>query len=124
MKNLPHVAKVLLTLLVIVSATEILLRTVESKLSGNIAHVLEITELSEKFEQTDEPGLLFLGNSLSNNGIDATLLNSGLDAQGISFPTIEKIVPDATTIWSWSCILRNHIFSLENKPDIVFMGFA
>jgi hypothetical protein len=124
MKNLPHVAKVLLTLFVIVSATEILLRTIENKLSGNIAHALEITELSEKFEQTDEPGLLFLGNSLSNNGIDATLLSSGLDAQGISFATVEKIVPDATTIWSWSCILRNRIYSLENKPDTVFMGFA
>jgi hypothetical protein len=124
MKTLPHVAKVLLALFVIVSATEILLRSAESKLSGNIAHVLEITEQSERFEQTDEPGLLFLGNSLSNNGIDATVLGSGLDAQGINFPIIEKIVPDATTIWSWSCILRNRIYTLENKPDTIFMGFA
>ncbi|MEW8540879.1 MAG: hypothetical protein AB2565_20410 [Candidatus Thiodiazotropha endolucinida] len=115
MKNLPTVAKVLITLAVVVFSAEALLRSIEGSLSGNISHVIEIPELSERFDQSDEPGLLVLGNSLTNNGIDATLLKSGLEAQGLAYPTVEKMVPDATTIWSWSCILRNRIYDLKNR---------
>ncbi|MBW9265595.1 MAG: hypothetical protein K1563_18210 [Candidatus Thiodiazotropha sp. (ex. Lucinisca nassula)] len=124
MKNLPTVAKVLITLAVVLFSAEALLRSVEGSLSGNISHVIEIPELSERFDQTNEPGLLVLGNSLTNNGIDASLLKSGLEAQGLAYPTVEKMVPDATTIWSWSCILRNRIYDLKNKPNTVFIGFA
>ncbi|MBT3029907.1 MAG: hypothetical protein N0E58_10215 [Candidatus Thiodiazotropha endolucinida] len=124
MKNLPTVAKVLITLAVVLFSAEALLRSIEGSLSGNISHVIEIPELSERFDQSDEPGLLVLGNSLTNNGIDATLLKSGLEAQGLAYPTVEKMVPDATTIWSWSCILRNRIYDLKNKPNTVFIGFA
>jgi hypothetical protein len=124
MKTRPSVAKVLFMLVAVLFVTEALLRSGESALSGNIEHVIEISEITERFDQSDKPGLLFLGNSLSNNAIDTSTLRSGLDEQGLSFPTIEKIVPDATTIWSWSCILRNQIFKLDNKPDTVFIGFA
>ncbi|MEW8028327.1 MAG: hypothetical protein AB2792_01210 [Candidatus Thiodiazotropha sp.] len=124
MKNLPTVAKVLITLAVLLFTAEVLLRSVEGSLSGNISHVIEIPELSERFDQTNKPGLLILGNSLTNNGIDAPLLKSGLEAQDLAYSTVEKIVPDATTIWSWSCILRNRIYELRNKPNTVFIGFA
>ncbi|MES9970953.1 MAG: hypothetical protein ABW092_13045 [Candidatus Thiodiazotropha sp.] len=124
MKNLPPVAKTLITLLVILLAAEGLLRSVEGALSGNVAHIVEIPRLAENFNKPDKPGLLILGNSLTNDGIDAPLLQSSMNIQGLAYPTIEKIVPDGTTIWSWSCILRNRIYELPNKPDTVLIGFA
>ncbi|MCM8885155.1 MAG: hypothetical protein LC541_17965 [Candidatus Thiodiazotropha sp.] len=124
MKILQPVTKVLLTLLIVLVVAETLLRLVESHLSGNVAHIQEIPELSAQYDQYSEPGILFLGNSLSNNAIDAPLFRSEMDEQGVVFSVIEKIVPDATTIWSWSCILRNRIFELDNKPNTVFIGFA
>lgn len=124
MKILQPVTKVLLTLFIVLLVAETLLRLVESHLSGNVAHIQEIPELSAQYDQYSEPGILFLGNSLSNNAIDAPLFRSEMDEQGVVFSVIEKIVPDATTIWSWSCILRNRIFELDNKPNTVFIGFA
>ncbi len=124
MKNLPPVAKALIALLVILLAAETLLRSVEGTLSGNVAHIVEIPELADNLNKSNKPGLLILGNSLTNDGIDASQLQSGLNMQGLADSTIEKIVPDGTTIWSWTCILRNRIYELKNKPDTVLIGFA
>jgi len=116
--------RTLLFVLLAVFVSDVLLRSMENMLSGNIAHVNEITELVEDYDSSSDNSLLFLGNSLTNNGVDLPLVNELLPANGIPVGDSTKLVPDATTIWSWSCVLKNHFFNNETSPGVVILGFG
>ena len=52
-------------------------------LSGNIAHVNEIADLVADYDSSHETSLLFLGNSLTNNGVDLPLIDDLLAANRV-----------------------------------------
>ncbi len=81
-----------------------LVRFLEAKVSGNLAHIAEIPQIIDQARQSREPSLLLLGNSLTNNGTDAQFLQSSLQSS-----LVAKITPDATDLWDWQCILRHEV---------------
>lgn len=112
---------VLILAIIVSDAT---LRFTEDSLSGNIEHVNEISGISKKLHSAQQDSMLFLGNSLTNNGVDSQLTRRLLAKSEIDIGPIGKIVPDATSIWSWSCIMDNHFFYQGQNPDIVILGFG
>lgn len=102
---------------------EIGLWALETKLSGNVAHIREIPELAEQLGRSPRPKLLLLGNSLTNNGFDPHLLRDGLKEHGHNV-SVGKITPDATAIWDWLFLYQNTIKKYLTGPATVIVGFA
>jgi hypothetical protein len=95
------------------------LRAVDDRLSGNLAHVAEMPGLFAQLADGQSGGAagrtLFLGNSLTNNGVDPAAFGSA---------TV-KVTPDGTSFWDWQCIVERQLFAHpERKVDRVVMGTA
>ncbi len=116
--------RTLLLVLFAIVLSEAVLRSTENMLSGNIAHVNEISDLVADFSPEKAPSFVFLGNSLTNNGVDVPLVNSVLLKNGVQVGDSTKLVPDATAIWSWSCVLENQFFDNGVGPGTVVLGYG
>jgi hypothetical protein len=114
------VGKVLIFLALGLLISEVLLRSVEKRLSGNLQHIGEIPSLMDEAEASGRPALVVLGNSLVNNGIAAEPLGSLYPAG-----TVIKITPDGTRFWDWQCLIRHQILERRNlKVDTLMLGYA
>lgn len=99
---------------------ELLARVVTPGLSGNLAHVARIPAIVEQAAQASDPAVLLVGNSLTNNGVDADMLTRELPGLHIA-----KVTPDGTSLWDWQCILRHQLLSREDSSvRLVVIGTA
>jgi hypothetical protein len=110
-----------ISLIFIMLFIELMLRSQASNLSGNIRHIRQIPEIASRLNQ-QTPSLLFLGNSLTNNGIDPAVFQARLP--DLKTRIVEKIVPDASSLSDWYCIVSNNIASLDHPPRVLVVGFA
>ena len=114
------IGKVLIIVVLGIVASDLLLRSIETRLSGNLAHVAEIPRLIDAAAATDRPTLLLLGNSLTNNGIAAEPLRAVHGNWSVT-----KITPDGTAFWSWKCILEHQVLDRDDlKLDTLVIGYA
>ena len=104
--------------------SEVTLRSTENLLSDNIAHINEIPELVAEYDPKSEPSFVFIGNSLTNNGVDLRILDEWFLQNSTQIGDSTKLVPDATTIWSWSCVVENQFFDSGITPGHIVLGFA
>jgi len=95
---------------------DLALRAADSRLSGNLAHIGEIPKLIEDLGAKGSPqATLLLGNSLTNNGVDAAAL-----AQPVG-----KVTPDGSSFWDWKCIVEKQLIDHpERKVSRVVLGTA
>ena len=96
------------------------IRLFENDLSGNLNHINEIPDIVERYTQDQRPKILFLGNSLINEAVDVEQLDRDLSGRYL----IDKITPDATSVWDWSMIMNNQVIPSGSNIDYVVMGFA
>ena len=112
--------RVLILIAMGIIASDLTLRAIETRLSGNLAHIAEIPALIDAAAATDRPTLLLLGNSLTYNGIASESLHA-VHAQG----PVTKITPDGTNYWDWQCILEHQVLEREDlKVDTLVLGYA
>ncbi len=92
------------------------LRATDQRLSGNLAHIGEIPALvGDLGSQGSAQATLLLGNSLTNNGVDAAAL-----AQPVG-----KVTPDGSSFWDWKCIVEKQLLDHpERKVSRVVLGTA
>lgn len=107
-----------LALLVAFAFADGALRLVAPALSGSIAHTHDIPALVD--DAADDGKLLFIGNSLTNNGVDARALAKAAPR----LPEATKIVPDGSSLWEWYCIVDNQLIERSRMPSTVIIGFA
>jgi hypothetical protein len=108
---------------------EIGFRTVETRLSGNLAHIATLPEVLAVLDRGgEEPAgldVVVLGNSLMKNGIAADVLEAGLTSQGSDTALVLKVTPDATYSWDWWCLARSQVIARPAAaPDELIIGFA
>jgi hypothetical protein len=112
--------RVVFALLAAIALVDIGLRLVESRLSGNLAHIAEIPGLIEAAGRPESHSLLLLGNSLTHNGVSASVIGGVLP--GVS---VAKVTPDGTGLWDWQCLLDHQVIERrEVQFDTVVIGFA
>ncbi|MES9859548.1 MAG: hypothetical protein ABW157_02930 [Candidatus Thiodiazotropha sp. LLP2] len=99
---------------------ETVIRIFENNLSGNLNHINEIPEIVDQYTKDQRPKVLFLGNSLINEAVDVNQLSKSLSDQYL----VNKITPDATSLWDWNMILKNQVLATEAKLDYLVIGFA
>jgi hypothetical protein len=118
----PRLVAVVLTAALAISLLimDQIVRLSAPRLSGNLAHVQQIPAIIATANRTPANSVLLLGNSLTNNGMDAQLISSGLGAR-----TVLKVTPDATGLRDWQCILRHQILEKnEGGIGLVVIGTA
>ncbi len=120
-RGLKQEAWVVITLVFVVVLIEFALRSQTSNLSGNIQHIGQIPAIASRLAQQSN-SMLFLGNSLTNNGIETSIFQAR--QSGLNAAIVEKITPDATSLSDWYCVFKNNVAELDTPPRVVVLGFA
>jgi len=110
---------ILLALLLFFLSIELALRVVEKKLSKDLVHYDQMNAIIHELKQPSENNILFLGNSLTREGIEEDILH-----QYISDAKIEKIYPDDTTITEWYWIFFKRLVRIKPDLDMIIIPFA
>lgn len=112
--------RVVFALLAAIALVDVGLRLVDSRLSGNLAHIEDIPGIVAGAGEPGRRSLLVLGNSLTNNGVAPEIVNERLPDV-----TVAKVVPDATGLWDWQCLLDHQVIEPDAVQfDTVVVGFA
>jgi hypothetical protein len=111
---------VFIAIAVILMLLEFAIRIFENDLSGNLNHINEIPEIVQQYKQDQRPKILFLGNSLINEAVDVDQLSNKLSGRYL----VDKITPDATSLWDWNMIMKNRVFASGADIDYLVIGFA
>lgn len=98
---------------------ELIIRTTAPLVSGNVKQISEISSVTENLAKT-KPAVLFLGNSLIDNALNLNSLQKQANLKMSSY----KVVADSTSLWDWSCIVKNSFIDKNSLPDIVVIGYA
>jgi len=122
--NLKIERYVILLVLVIMMLIELSIRFTQDRLSGDIRHINLIEEISENVVRTDGTSILFLGNSLIGDGINAEIVKTELGKMNDFSVIVGKIVPDGTNLLEWYYIIKNKILPKRVNPDVLVIGYA
>lgn len=113
-------ARVVFALLALITLVDLGLRLIDSRLSGNVAHVESIPDVVADAGRPEQQSLLLLGNSLTNNGVAPQIVTRELPRL-----VLAKVTPDATGLYSWQCLLDHQVIERpEVQFDTVVIGFA
>jgi len=110
-------------ILAIVLAAEVTLRASMPFVSGSLKHIKEIPCAAEKLSKSDGLRILFLGNSMINNGVDVKIIREKLENKSMSIINVVKINPDGTDLWDWYFLYKNYFLIQSNPPDLIVLGF-
>ena len=98
---------------------ELVFRATAPLISGNVKQIYEIPDVANKFTKKND-AVLFLGNSLIGNAVDL----SEFDRQANLNTSSYKVVPDGTSLWDWTCIVKNSFIDKGRLPKAVILGYA
>jgi hypothetical protein len=93
-------------------------------LSGDVAHLGQISSQVETAAGAEGAGVLLWGNSLVGDGIDADRLRQGLIGSGIERAAVAKVNPDGTTPVEWHFLLRQHLGETGSDLGLLVVGFG
>jgi hypothetical protein len=110
--------KVVAGVILVLLGVEVVMRSVEERLSVDIAHIRSGEEIAGRLKSSAGPGLLLLGNSLTREGIAPELLSSG--AGGTL--TVEAYHPDGSSVNEWSYAYRRFFDRPGVAPDFLIIG--
>ena len=116
--------RVLLAALFVVLIVELAIRFAIPFISGNAVHIKEIPQIARTLRESQGVKILFLGNSMVNNGIEADIIKSELERWGFVATSITKINPDGTDLWDWHFLYKNYFLKNSIVPDIIAVGFG
>ena len=106
-------------IIVCLALLELVFRAVAPLVSGNVKQISEIPEIAADLAQK-KPAILFLGNSLMGNALDLKAFDQQANLNMAYF----KVIPDGTSLWDWSCIIKNSFIDEKRLPDVVVIGYA
>ena len=111
--------------LALMLTVEVTLRSVESQLSGDVRQIQGIERVGTRLEaDTSDVKVLWLGNSMTAEGIDLSVADSILGrstSYGISNYAVH---PDGSGIPEWLYIATSDFFNRGAAPDLIVIPFA
>lgn len=116
--------KVFGTVLLTLLCVEVGLRVLESRLSLDVRYVREIPERAADLAQADGCRVLFIGNSLTNRGVDEAVVQAEL-AERAGVPVqVDKVHQSGSRLVEWYRIYERFYAGAERAPDLMVVGFA
>lgn len=113
--------KVLATLVGLLLVMEMGVRVFETRLSKDLTHLRELSEVAKRLKEGDAYKVLIVGNSLARYGIDRKLLAQELEDNGHGKVQVEAFHPDATGITEWNYGLRRYFLNRGAIPDRIIV---
>jgi hypothetical protein len=97
---------------------------VESRLSGNVRHVVGIPRAAEELKRSQGTKFLVIGNSLIDNAVNRDVFTHELLTQGFNPAVVAKAIPDASNIWDWYFLYKKFFLQRNAAPAVIVNGFA
>lgn len=111
----------LLGLLVVI---EVGFRLGGDRLSGDVAHMDDMSEIARDVAEAPGLRILFVGNSLLGEGVEPRLLEQLL-ADSLGQPVrVGVIRPDGSSPLEWSYLLDRYVFEAGRIPDLLVVPFG
>ncbi len=116
--------KVLVVVVATLCCAEGLVRYLGVSRSQDVRHLEQAGAIVQSLHDEPSPRTLFLGNSLTNAGVDVGAFQRGM--QGAGGPTVAcvKVHPDDTNILDWYYLYLNRVERPQLRPDALIVGFA
>jgi murein DD-endopeptidase MepM/ murein hydrolase activator NlpD len=111
-------------LFAVLASTEIAIRTFEKSLSIDLLHIRSIPRIAKSLAQSDGVRVLFLGNSMTREGLDIERFSDEAARRGYDALSAAKVHPDDTTIAEWPYLFRHYFVRDTAPPDALVVGFA
>lgn len=115
--------RVLLAVVALAALCEVSLRFGSDRLSADLAHIRTIPAVAATMAKAQGVRILFLGNSLTREGIDLDSVRAGLECRGSTSVVCERVYPDDTTVLDWYYLFR-HYFPGRSAPDCLVLGYV
>ena len=114
--------KVVASVVLVLIAVECGLRAVEEKISLDVQHIRAIPAITQAVMSGPEPRLLFLGNSMTRDGIDEEAFRGELDREGIGPVTTGRMFPDNTQIGEWYYAFKKQCIHADRIPNFLVIS--
>lgn len=112
-------------MLLVLAGGELFVRLRESALSLDVQHIRRIPSIAQELMRGEGGRVLFLGNSMTRNGVDVPIVEQELRAEGLNSPLrIERVYPDATGLAEWYYAFNHYFVAAGRLPDVLIIGFA
>lgn len=108
----------------IVLTGELVIRVAKPFLSGDAMHIKQIPQIARALEESQGIKILFLGNSMINNGIETDVVKREFKHLNLENAFIAKVNPDGTDLWDWHFLYKNFFLTNSIRPDIIVVGFG
>lgn len=105
-------------------ACELVIRAREDSLSLDLKHIRQLPQIAKGLSEGQGTKILFLGNSLTRNGVDVGVLDDELKSRGVAPFHIERAFPDGTSIADWQYVLKNQFVDAQRLPNVLIICFA
>ena len=116
--------KVVLTVIVVMVAWELVSRTTASSIGRDRAHIAGFADIAKDLHKQDSPRVLFLGNSLTEAGVDLAVIERELSAAGLGKVNMARVVPVGTDVLDWIYISQTYFTEPARMPEVIVVGFA
>lgn len=110
--------------LAVVLCCEVAVRSFSERLSIDIGHIHQIPTIVQRLRNAAPVRVLFLGNSLTRDGVDNQIIKQGAQPSADVSLSIEGIYPDDTTICDWYYIYQTYLSKPQVVPEHVVLGFV
>lgn len=115
--------RVALVVLAFFVGAEVLTRTVLFRISKDISKFQTFTQRAETLAAQPGMSIAFVGNSLTERGIDAPLFAESLTASGAGPVTADVFSADASKINVWHYLLTRYFWKPGHNPDLFVVSF-
>src|SRR5690242_2302209 len=119
--NFRSESRVLLSVALVFAVGEGALRMGVQHLSADVQHIRSIPARAERLSHASGLRILFLGNSLTREGVRLGVIGGQLSCPGPV--ALEAAYPDNATVLDWYYLFRND-FGGERAPNVLVLNFA
>lgn len=107
-----------------VAGIEVGIRLSEPFLSLDLLHLRNLPNILEKFSVGAGPRVLFLGNSMTREGLKLSTLTQEFSNPNSETMTFEKVHPDDTSICDWLFLYKHFVTEPGHAPDFLVISWA
>lgn len=120
----PNESRVLVALLVLIALMETGARLFETRLSKDVGHIRSLPQVAARLRAAPPARfkVLILGNSLSRDGFDLSLLRPALARLSGREVELAAMHPDGSSIAEWYYGYRRYFDQAGARPDLVLIG--
>lgn len=116
--------KVLLVPLAVLVVCEFVLRFSVTAWSADAAEMRRVIAVQTAIRSHMQPTVLFLGNSLTREGVRVDALTGAGGVSGGSAARTFKISLDDTTVIDWYYLFERYFYKSRTTPDVLILNYA